>query len=149
MQTFLPYPSFQETAEVLDRQRLHNQRNEALIIAKTLMGKYPPTRRGGPGGWPWHPATKMWTGHVYSLCEYGQVVCVESRKTMTRLETVFAQFEALKAELEDTGPPPWLGREDVHRSHRSNLLAKDPTYYRQHWPDEPAGLPYVWPRRTT
>ncbi len=42
--------------------------------------------------------------------------------------------------------PPWLGREDVHRSHRSALLRKDPGHYRPLFGDEPDDLPYVWPR---
>ena len=32
-----------------------------------------------------------------------------------------------QAELAATGElPPWLGRDDLHRSHRSSLLRKDP-----------------------
>ena len=41
--------------------------------------------------------------------------------------------------------PAWLGRDEVHLSHRSNLLRKLPDHYRQFWPDEPDDLPYVWP----
>jgi hypothetical protein len=45
--------------------------------------------------------------------------------------------------------PSWLGDEELHRSHRSNLLAKDPGYYRPRFAErfgpEPADLPYVWP----
>jgi hypothetical protein len=43
--------------------------------------------------------------------------------------------------------PPWLGNEDFHRSHRSNLLRKYPEHYRQFWPDEPDNLPYFWPTK--
>jgi len=41
--------------------------------------------------------------------------------------------------------PEWLGREDLHRSHRMNLMRKDPTFYV--FPDagDPVTAEYVWP----
>jgi hypothetical protein len=44
--------------------------------------------------------------------------------------------------------PPWLGDEDLHLSHRSALVRKDPEHYRPHFPDVPDDLPYVWPVRS-
>jgi hypothetical protein len=41
--------------------------------------------------------------------------------------------------------PPWLGDPDVHRSHRSALLRKDPDHYRALFTDVPDDLAYVWP----
>jgi hypothetical protein len=41
--------------------------------------------------------------------------------------------------------PPWLGDEQLHRSHQSNLIRKDPGFYRPLFPDVPPDLPYVWP----
>jgi hypothetical protein len=41
--------------------------------------------------------------------------------------------------------PPWLGDEDLHRSHRSSLVRKDPQFYRPLFGDVPEDLPYVWP----
>ncbi|MBB5805726.1 hypothetical protein F4560_005494 [Saccharothrix ecbatanensis] len=41
--------------------------------------------------------------------------------------------------------PPWLGDDDLHRSHRSALLRKDPDHYRPLFPDVPDDLDYVWP----
>jgi hypothetical protein len=53
--------------------------------------------------------------------------------------------ELLAYEAGQTPPPPWLGREDIHESHRSNLLRKDPEFYGELFPDTPADLDYVWP----
>jgi hypothetical protein len=40
--------------------------------------------------------------------------------------------------------PHWLGDEEFHASHRSNLLRKDFEYYSKHgWTDNPED-PYVW-----
>ena len=41
--------------------------------------------------------------------------------------------------------PPWVGDEEFHRSHRSNLLRKDPEFYAEVAADVPPDLPYVWP----
>jgi hypothetical protein len=45
--------------------------------------------------------------------------------------------------------PSWIGDEAVHLSHRSNLLAKEPDFYRPLlqplFGAEPEDLPYVWP----
>lgn len=48
MQTFLPYPSFAESARVLDRQRLGKQRVEVLQLLRALTGQ--------TKGWANHPA---------------------------------------------------------------------------------------------
>ena len=45
--------------------------------------------------------------------------------------------------------PPWLGREELHRSHRSKLVAKSPEYYAPLFPDVPDDLDYVWPVATS
>jgi hypothetical protein len=42
--------------------------------------------------------------------------------------------------------PPWIGDENFHLSHRSNLIRKFPEHYRKFWPDVPDDLPYIWPR---
>ena len=40
--------------------------------------------------------------------------------------------------------PHWLGDDEFHASHRSNLLRKDFEYYTKHgWVDNPDD-PYVW-----
>ena len=40
--------------------------------------------------------------------------------------------------------PTWLGNEQFHASHRSNLLRKDFEYYSQfNWTENPES-PYVW-----
>jgi hypothetical protein len=41
--------------------------------------------------------------------------------------------------------PPWLGEPDLHLSHRSRLLQKEPRFYSELFPGTPADLEYVWP----
>ena len=63
MQTFLPYPSFADSARILDRARLGKQRVEALQLLRAVTI---PTY-----GWRNHPAAKMWRGFVPALTRYG------------------------------------------------------------------------------
>ncbi|MBB6121116.1 MSMEG_6728 family protein [Nocardiopsis algeriensis] len=145
MQTFLPHASFAECARVLEDRRLGKQRVETLQILRALVWpRY---------GWKRHPAVAMWRGFVPALVCYGAAVCREWRER-GRADAVLPSLTAFtagtppdEAELWDRDMlPPWLGAEDLHRSHRSNLVAKDEEHYRPLFPETPRGLPYVWPR---
>jgi hypothetical protein len=145
MQTFMPHPSFRESAEVLDNKRLGKQRSECKIILKTLLGTY---KKEGRKGWPHHPATKMWAGYEKSLWWYTWNVCLVWRSRGYD-DTVADWLESIKSEMPrhpvPSEEPPWFGDEAFHLSHRSNLIRKDPNHYRHLWPDIPDDLPYVWP----
>lgn len=137
MQTFLPFPSFADSAACLDRQRLGKQRVEAYQILRALEGR---TR-----GWVSHPCTKMWRGYEHALALYGLVVCAEwtSRGYVDNLAPQFR--ERLDGVLLPPPMPPWLGREDLHRSHRSQLLAKSEFYAQYEWTEGAGAHAYVWP----
>lgn len=151
MQTFLPYPDFEATAAVLDDLRLGKQRVETLQIVRALTW---PTY-----GWKHHPAVLMWKGHEEALGAYGVAICREWRqrgradtceekithdltaagiRVPPRRQAALARARAL---------PPWLGDEQVHRSHRAALLRKDPDWYGERLDDTPTDLEYVWPVR--
>lgn len=140
MQTFLPSPSYDESARVLDNKRLGKQRVETKQILLAL----PKTE----GGWINHPATKMWRGHEVSLCQYGLAMCWEWQRRGYK-DSLYDFFAAALAQYEEDGrtflPPPWLGEDKVHASHRSNLLRKDREFYSQYGWAESDDLPYVWP----
>jgi hypothetical protein len=137
MQTFLPFPSAQESAYCLDNKRLGKQRVEAYQVIQALEGKYK--------GWTRHPAVLMWEGHIPALAQYGWTMCQEWRRR---------GFEDALADkfLEYIKPlhriPWWFGYQPFHLSHRSNLLRKDPVYYGQYFRHymPPTDLPYLWPR---
>ncbi|HET7574576.1 MAG TPA: MSMEG_6728 family protein [Solirubrobacterales bacterium] len=151
MQTFLPYPDFEETAWALDDRRLGKQRVEALQILRALTRPV--------YGWKHHPAVLMWKGHEEALGAYAGAICREwcrrghadtcEVKIMTELgETGVAVPPRSQADLAASGAlPPWLGDDAVHRSHRSALLRKDPEWYRPRFGDEPDDLEYAWPVR--
>jgi hypothetical protein len=68
LQTFLPYPSFQESAKVLDNKRLNKQIIETLQIYRTLAGD--------SVAWKNHPAVLMWKYHHVALLQYG-IACYQ------------------------------------------------------------------------
>lgn len=145
MQTFLPFADFRSSAAALDDRRLGKQRVETLQVMRALTI---------PGyGWQHHPVTTMWRGYRPALMAYQDAVCAEwtgrgfadtcREKTLVDLG---ADPDDLRAYERGTFPlPPWIGDEAVHRSHRSNLVQKQPETYREQFPDDPDDLPYVWP----
>jgi len=140
MQTFLPSPSYAESAQILDYKRLGKQRVET----KQILLAMPKTT----GGWRNHPATKMWRGHEVSLCQYGLAMCWEWQRRGYK-DTLHDFFANALLQYEEDGrtfmPPQWLGDEAIHASHRSNLLRKDPEFYGTYGWSESNDLPYVWP----
>jgi hypothetical protein len=136
MQTFLVSPVFVQAARALDRQRLGKQRVEAKQILRAL--------RGESKGWVNHPAVRMWRGHERMLIFYGITMSEEWIKRGYK-DTLWDYFIALLDEYPDKTVPPWLGDWDFHLAHKSNLIRKDPEFYRPMWPDVPNDLPYIWP----
>lgn len=130
MQTFLPYPDFRRSAACLDTRRLGKQRLEAAQILNVL--------RGVSNGWASHPAVRMWRGHEAALAAYMNAIIDEWVGRGYRNSMV-------KAHVSRYRPPSWLGNEEFHASHRSNLLRKDPEHYSRFGWEEGPGLPYVWP----
>ena len=169
MQTFLPLPSFLESAKVLDRQRLGKQRVEVLGMLKTLdLG---PTKkyfyyyddRFVTLKTPWynHPAVQMWKGYERELCLYGLYICDEWKRRGYK-DTCFEKIKEYIDVYDDSDTyikdkeiiwnfyhkgPHWLGNQDFHASHRAALLAKNYRYYSQFgWKEEPK-IEYWWPTK--
>lgn len=151
MQTFLPYDNFIDSARCLDYRRLGKQRVECKQILQALGVPVGGPVRDKPSSWRSHPATRMWQEHEYSLCVYAVAVCQEWRHRGYK-DTLLPQFLGAAGEIlqagGDTSAPEWLGRDEFHSSHRSNLLRKLPEHYSKFGWDEPDNLPYVWPYGT-
>jgi len=127
----LPAPDFKECARILDYRRLGKQRVEAYQILNTL--------RGESLGWRNHPAVKMWAGYEPALKQYGREMCLEWRARGYK-DNMLERF-VLDAPVV---LPTWLGDSRLHISHQSNLIRKDPEYYKDKFPNVPADLPYFW-----
>jgi hypothetical protein len=135
MQTFLPYASFEEVAQTLDNRRLGKQRVEGMQILN-LLAKPSDYR----GGWFNHPAVKMWRGYENALKEYVNSMITEWKRRGYQNTMPYYNLEGIQIAY-----PWWLGDPRLHRSHQSNLLRKEPAYYRRFGWDVPEDLPYFWP----
>lgn len=131
MQTFLPLPSFKESARSLDYRRLGKQRVEARQILDCLRGV-------GSLRWQNHPAVRMWRGYENALAAYMDACIDEWVGRGYRNTMILARPTSIIM-------PPWFGDPSFHASHRSNLLRKDPTFYGALGWTEGTELPYVWP----
>lgn len=130
MQTFLPYPSIKASLRCLDHKRLGKQRVEAMQILNAL---------SDGGHWRNHPAVLMWEGFDQCLRYYLNASIDEwvSRGFNNIMERVPITGRIIK---------PWyIGVQEFHDSHRSNLLRKDSIFYSQWgWNVEPNQF-YLWP----
>lgn len=142
----MPEPSFVLSMERLDKLRLGKQRVEAAQILEILVDKpfLPNSMRNGFSKkyavWMRHPCVNQWRGHEewlkkYLACAIGEW---ESRDYVNNISIP-------KYDLSLQPPPPWLGYEFFHRTHRSNLIRKFPAHYKSFWPTEFDDLDYYWP----
>jgi hypothetical protein len=139
MNTFLPYPDFQKSAQCLDYKRLGKQRVEAWQIYLSLhLEDY---------GWQNHPIVKMWRDFELALLDYGMTMCEEWIKRGykdTMLQKFYKEFLEWNGENLRIFYPSWLGNRKFHSAMRSNLLRKDKKYYSKFGWKEKDNLPYYW-----
>lgn len=144
MQTFLPYPDFIKSAEVLDKKRCWKQVVEASQIIDVLDGRRT--------GWINHPAVRMWVGHIHELKMYFNAflkVCKEKHKINTKYEyfSVISQYHQQEYEF-----PWWLGKHKFHRAMRARLIEKDEEFYLPLFGEKDKGFnggKYFWPDMET
>lgn len=151
MQTFLPYADFEGSARVLDAKRLGKQRVEVIQIVRAI---------SIPGyGWASHPAVLMWKGYEEALGRYGLTMCevwIDLGFGDTCAATIANDLRRVGVErfrtqdelAESDELPPWLGMDDLHRSHQSALIRKDPERYGPLFPGVPGDIDYLWPVRS-
>jgi hypothetical protein len=135
MQIFLPYPDIEQSARVLDTQRLMKQRVESYQILNTIQGK--------SEGWRSHPAVKMVKNYPAWLCLYSIKICQEAR-ARGYVDNLLPHFERELLTYPYIIQPHWLGSY-LHKTHQSNLIRKKPEFYSIKFPNIPDNLPYFWP----
>lgn len=132
MNTFLPFPTFADSARVLDNKRLNKQIVEAYQLIQ--------------GQWPNHPCSKMWSKNIECLKLYFNF-CLQEWKIVRGKNHKFDFMICDKWEF-----PTWINEPLVFFTHKVNLLRKDFFWYSQHITDTfiienlstfPEG--YFWP----
>lgn len=145
MQTFLPYPDFVASVRSLDSPRLGKQRVETLQILRAL--QFPEY------GWANHPAVRMWSHRVPALVFYG-LASAQEWIDRGNADTTFGSIAEFAPEVVGLSQqeladrdllPSWVGSHELHESHRSKLLGKDPAYYAHFADGTRPGLEYFWP----
>lgn len=143
MQTFLPFPDFDVSAQALDRSRIGKQRIENMTIMKALLAG---------GGYNHHPVTLQWAGYEPALMLYQFAICDDwtdrrgyKDTCLGKTLTVFYEAGFTPDDLVNPPMPPWLGDERYHQSHRENLLHKDYEYYAPLFPDDAPSDEKVYP----
>jgi hypothetical protein len=101
-------------------------------------------------GWANHPATRMWQGYERALYSYQCAVVREWLKRGYRdtcLDKTRLVLLEHRPDIFDVRPikPAWFGDPAFHKAHKSNLVRKNPEYYRQFFPNVRDDLEYIWP----
>jgi hypothetical protein len=148
MQSFVPYPDFQESAGVLDSRRLQKQLLEGRQIYNII------SDQATTKGWRRHPAVLMWKGYDTAFFHYLTAIkdeCVNRGiNTLKNWQAILDIHQWNKEE--NIVYPPWWGDERVHQSHRNNLYRKNPDHYPQFKNDSFISCcercNYYWPTHT-
>jgi hypothetical protein len=139
MQTFVTFRDWAQTSSALDDKRAGKQRLEAKQILEHLLGE-------APDFYPNHPVMDMWRGYEFALGIYGIQFCMDWYLKRNNNDTIQFEIQNL-LKKHNVGPfvsPPWRDDKDLMRSHRSNLVRKDPSY-KKVFPKTPEDMPYLWP----
>jgi Pyrimidine dimer DNA glycosylase len=129
MQTYLPYPDFVKSAEVLDTKRLGKQIKDCVTILDTLhevsdLHLYN------------NPLVRMWKFYEYRLSQFGLTCCqewYERNEIDHELLPKIHQHETW-AEGETTEYPIWWGDVDLHLQYRRLLIGENSGFYQPMWP---------------
>ena len=152
MQTFLPYPDFQMCADVLDHpKRLGKQRLEGRdcwVVCTEIKPDYMSEEQYHYifKKYRHHPIVAMWKDYEEALKLYTNIIIdkwssTRSTKTGKLYVNNIPKFDINYDKLVY---PSWLGREDIHSSHRAALLYKNYGWYSQFgWGEEPR-MEYIW-----
>jgi hypothetical protein len=132
MITYLPHPSFELSAWALDDKMLYRQQLDCWSIWAALSYSRA-TMHTAP--------VRMWMGYSVALIAYEFACATEWQNRGYPLITPTIGKIDHAYDL-----PKWIGNEQLHSSHRSNLLRLNYRHYSQfNWTDEPGSL-YYWPR---
>lgn len=136
--TFIPYPDFNECAKVLDNKRLGKQRVEAKQILDIITGK----SKGK--GWKNHVAVNMWRGYENALTLYYNTIVQEwmNRGFKNNMPIIVITGKIVI---------PWFAtNKHVNLSHQASLIRKYQAYYENVFgsvPKEYSLYKYIWPSR--
>lgn len=153
--TYLPYPDFQRSVNVLDDELLDEQRLGSVRLLEALLF--------GCDEGEWRPSADMWRGFEVCLFHLQLALYAEWRDRgfdddwvlghsgAVMVEGGMGQYVTRNADgklivsIPPREDPPWLGDQRLHRSHRAALVRLRPAYYRPRFPNVDEGVPLLFP----
>lgn len=131
---YLPYPDFKSSVNCLDNRTLGKQ---CKIIREILSGL-----------WIKHPASLMWRGHRWQLCNLGLYSADNYKLRGNPTNDDFEWFLRCRENLLincDKSMPFWFDNDKLHANHRGELLHIDEEYYSQFGWEELEVESQYWP----
>lgn len=136
MNSFLPWPDYNRSAQSLDRRRLGKQRVEVLQMLKAINGE--------TKGWVNHPCTIMWEDYPGALVLYGVAVC--DQWTSLGFDDTCKDQILQYSDSATSSYPWWFGDDYLHQTHRAMLFYKDSIAYASFDGTFPKNIfDYWWP----
>jgi hypothetical protein len=147
MQVFVPSTDLSYVAKSLDLKRLGKQIIECRQIGLAITNP--------DYGWQHHPAVNMWRGHLKGLMIYATFMDTEWKIRRGKQHGAYINMcgdhdidiQFLDLMTYEDYMPDWWGRDDIHDSHASRLIQKDPDHYTDkfYWIEDKE-MEYVWVR---
>ncbi|CAF1024055.1 unnamed protein product [Didymodactylos carnosus] len=140
MQIFIPLLTIQEIAECLDNQRLGKQRLECQQVINIIRGTQAPNAKTGRIAFANHPIIDMWRPYLSFLKFYFNTMVKEWIKRGFKNSLTLEDVKE-----EEIVTPSWWGLEEIHSTHRANLVRKLPSHYKVRFgfKEDPANG-YLW-----
>lgn len=151
--TWLPFPSFQDSTSCLSNEHLELQRLNILEIMEEFHS-IPEEDSQLPGDYDTHdldghPVLDMWKGYEIQLTELGLMTCDEWSKRHNMTDPIYQRILNHQGwattEDADFSLPNWFGEIDFHLSHQAELLRRDHDHYVEHFLRD-GDRKLIWPQ---
>jgi len=150
MITLLPYPNFAMSAHCFSSPELSRQRTICMYYLMVLS----PEKETKAS---YNIVSQMWRGYEPALLKYMKCLNTEWLRRGFLDNYYVPQTEKLAKEMGYSDPqlvlgpyrpPPWLGWDQLHASHRQFLLDQDWEWYHQFCWKETPHITVIWPGPT-
>lgn len=148
METYIPYPSFAASAEVLSA----SERVMSFISAMATLSVIHEVEVVGASQEyiKRHPMVRLWREHDVFLFEYADAMYeamspAVQGKLAHRREALQRHLEWATSGSYSMEPPRWLGDAEFHTQQQAALLRLNPEFYGPKFPDVSMTLVQTWP----
>lgn len=143
METLVPHPDFDMTADSLMRQ----DRAECLVTALSVLAVLHELENTNIEQVRRLPVVRMWRGHEVFLYKYGTALNdAQGGSNAARRQRVLDQhLDWATSGSFSMDPPRWLGDKLLHDAHQAELVRRNPDRYGPKYPLIDATVPLFWP----